>query len=181
MALSPVRNAASALYEAAVIVSRTQRFTHGSGASSLRLPSALPNLFLQPLRPTLSGGSASAAPMSLRHFRMPPGGQTPAQLAKWPAPFQSEQNARSGELSTKGRLLPPITPQTLGAAVSREGIAGQWPADRAALPKAFLANLRGLEDLKGEPQAQLGNELNLHAVEHGASVGGSARHSGGMA
>lgn len=84
--------------------------------------------------------------------------------ATWPSgkvDMSSHLQGLHDGLSTEGRPLPPIDPQTVGM-YFKEPI-GRWPSDRTKLAPAVNANLLKLANTYGKnPTEQLSKEITLH-------------------
>lgn len=91
---------------------------------------------------------------AIRHFTVGAG--------KWPQMVETKKNPEAPELSTRGRELPEITPQSLGRAIHPCGIVGDWPSHRVSLVKTFEKNLVLLTQAEPQQVEQLRNELTLH-------------------
>jgi tryptophan 2-monooxygenase len=76
-------------------------------------------------------------------------------------PF-STQVGNHPTLDNTGRMLPPVTPQTLGRAMHPSGVVGQWPQARLELAKSVVANLQALDSAKDDLAPHLEDELTLH-------------------
>lgn len=89
----------------------------------------------------------------IRHFQ---------HTTKWPGVYETPSRPDAPELSTRGRLMPEITPQTLGRAMHPDGVVGDWQNARASLVQIFERNLGQLTQVPPDKVEHLGNELTLH-------------------